>query len=145
MLVLGKGGAGRAVALAFENLGVEPLILSRNDPEWDRVQSIAEQYQFIINATGSEDLPIQWDRIPLDTIAIDLRYYPKPKFLKEAERFGHLAVTGLQMLLYQGSRSFELWTGQPPPLEVMEGALMHTVRKFAGEGGELIISAHKKD
>ncbi|MFC2074679.1 shikimate dehydrogenase family protein [Bdellovibrionota bacterium] len=124
-LILGKGGAGRAASYALRALGGIPTILSRKDENWPKINKLASKNDLIINATGSDDIPLEWGKIPTETLAIDLRYYPlRPRFLKEAEAFGHISLNGLQMLLFQGAKSFEIWTGKEAPLEVMREHLL---------------------
>ena len=66
-----------------------------------------------------EDLPL-----PSHLTVFDLVYNPeRTKLLRQAEAAGARTIGGLGMLLHQGARAFELWTGQKPPLEVMRKAL----------------------
>jgi shikimate dehydrogenase len=62
---------------------------------------------------------------PRQAIAYDLIYAPRETgFLRLAKAAGAQTLDGLQMLVYQGAHSFELWTGQPAPVETMfEAAL----------------------
>ncbi|HSU53667.1 MAG TPA: shikimate dehydrogenase, partial [Candidatus Dormibacteraeota bacterium] len=48
-------------------------------------------------------------------------------FLKAAKSAGCRATNGLGMLLYQGAKALEIWTGQPAPVEVMRRALEQNV------------------
>lgn len=55
---------------------------------------------------------------------LDMVYAPRrTELLAAAEEAGATAIGGLSMLLYQGARSFELWTGQPAPISAMRRAL----------------------
>lgn len=55
---------------------------------------------------------------------LDMVYTPKwTELLNSAERAGAAPVSGLSMLVYQGARSFELWTGRPAPIDVMKRAV----------------------
>ena len=49
--------------------------------------------------------------------------YPHSEFVRQAQNHGHPAATGASMLLYQGAKSFEIWTGSPAPVETMRIAL----------------------
>jgi shikimate dehydrogenase len=80
-----------------------------------------------VNATplgaGGESLPLP----PLgpDTVAVDLLYHPsQTAFLHAAREAGASAFGGLGLLLHQAALSFELWTGQVAPLEVMSAAAL---------------------
>ncbi|MCM8782437.1 MAG: shikimate dehydrogenase, partial [Candidatus Omnitrophica bacterium] len=53
----------------------------------------------------------------------DIVYNNDTKLLRTCRKKGIKAVGGLSMLLYQGMRTFELWTGKRPPVEVMRKAL----------------------
>ncbi len=58
----------------------------------------------------------------------DLIYNPpETKLLRSAKAHGLRAANGLTMLLYQGVRAFELWTGRPAPIDVMRSALIRQV------------------
>lgn len=98
----------------------------------------------VVNATplGRGDLA---DRTPLpdpgrlspDTLVFDLTYGPGPsRLLQESEAAGLPVSDGLGMLLHQGARSFELWTGLPAPIEVMRDALRHAAAEPAAEAEE---------
>jgi len=54
----------------------------------------------------------------------DMVYTPRwTDLLNAARDAGATVVSGLSMLLYQGAKSFELWTGRPAPIEIMRQAL----------------------
>ncbi|NIX14332.1 MAG: shikimate dehydrogenase [Candidatus Dadabacteria bacterium] len=74
--------------------------------------------------TGHEELKIALDSLHKNSSVYDLVYNPKEtRLVKEAKTLGHNASTGLGMLLYQGAESFELWTGEKAPIDVMKQAL----------------------
>jgi len=57
-------------------------------------------------------------------VVVDLVYQPEETpFLRMARAMGAKTVTGLTMLVYQGARSFEIWTGRPAPVAVMKQAI----------------------
>lgn len=101
------------------------------------MKNAVEDADIIINATplGMKDK----DPIPIDTNLIgkgqklfDLIYNPKEtKLMKEAQMKGCEVSNGLMMLLYQGMKSFEIWTGIRPPEEVMKKKLESRV--FGGK------------
>jgi shikimate dehydrogenase len=85
-------------------------------------------YDLLINATAIGLSPMQYDTCPIDpsliqpqTVVFDLLYLPT-RLQREASVRGARSLDGLAMLVYQGALSFELWTGQPAPLEVMFAA-----------------------
>ena len=64
--------------------------------------------------------PILEDLIPGDCLVYDIVYNPEDTpLLKAARHAGARTLGGLPMLVYQGAAAFELWTGQPAPVEVM--------------------------
>jgi shikimate dehydrogenase len=153
VLLLGAGGAGRTTALKLAADGVAELFLVNRTPA--KVTALAEEVSqrfpmvrtkvgypdakdavdLIVNATSlglkSDDL------VPLDASLFSLRqagavydmiYRPaETPLLKAARAAGCKAANGLGMLLYQGAKALELWSGQQPPIEVMRDALRKNV------------------
>src|ERR671934_1210386 len=123
VLVLGRGGAARAVAVALEDAGAASIRLaSRSDPEWPPPAGDAT---ILVNATPLRDeVPVA--PRPGDQV-VDLAYRPdgRPTALVAAARAAgcHTVVDGLEILVRQGAASFELWTGVPAPLDVMRAAV----------------------
>jgi shikimate dehydrogenase len=85
-------------------------------------------YDLLINATAVGLSPMHYDTSPLDpalirpgTFVFDLLYQPT-RLQREAQARGARSLDGLAMLIYQGALSFELWTGQAAPLDVMFAA-----------------------
>ncbi|HHW03091.1 MAG TPA: shikimate dehydrogenase [Thermoanaerobacterales bacterium] len=107
----------------------------------DAWRNILHDMDIIVNTTsigmnGRGDLAqdIPWNNIKKDAVFFDVVYTPiETSFLKEAIRLGHRAVSGLYMLIYQGAKAFELWTGKKPPIELMEKTL---VAHFSEKGGK---------
>jgi shikimate dehydrogenase len=143
-LLYGGGGAARACALALAEAGASRLIVATRRPgAWDVVRAVTglpvevEPVDFadaatagkgaglIVNATpvgmGGEELPLP----PLtpDSVVVDLIYHPDVTPMLEAARAaGSRALGGVGMLIHQAGLSFELWTGTPPPWEIMREA-----------------------
>ena len=147
VLLLGAGGAGRTAALKLASSGVRKLFLvNRTQSKAAEVQAeIARRFSqvetslgfpsasvdLVLNATSlglkAEDpLPLDLRKYPLNqaAAAYDMIYRPaETPFLLEAKRAGCRTANGLGMLLYQGARALEIWTGQAAPIEVMKEAL----------------------
>lgn len=151
VLVLGAGGgAGRALAVkcALEKVAVLYLAnrtMERMDDVVRRarqlgtcvepvaladVMRVLDKVEVIINATSvglrpGDVLPLQPQRHHLvyDTIYNP----PETGLLRAARRVGARAANGLGMLLHQGARAWEIWTGRPAPLDVMRRALQAAV------------------
>lgn len=151
VLLLGAGGAGRTAALKLASAKVAELFLV------NRTQSKAEEIageierQFpdvkvsaghpegdvdlILNATSlglksGDASPLDENEFSLkQTRAVyDMIYRPaETALLKAAQAAGCRTANGLGMLLHQGAKAFEIWTGQPAPLAVMRRALEHNV------------------
>lgn len=89
----------------------------------------------LINATPigmkeNDPLLLSANAIHPGLLVYDLIYNPaETKLLKMAKEKGCKIANGLGMLLYQGARSFQLWTGLDAPLEVMRQALNQVVKK----------------
>lgn len=157
-LLLGAGGAARAVAYALAHAGVHVAVVNRTTEKAEALcRSVATSLGFasspaaggptahhfpealselapaadlIVNATSlglngpGDALP--WDRsVPFRAgqIVYDLVYTGQTPFLQLAAAHGAKAISGLGMLAYQGARAFELWTGQPAPVDVMLAAI----------------------
>lgn len=150
-LLLGAGGAARAVIVALQEMGVRYLTIANRTVAKARDlaaelaglgamridvvaldsldSSLPDDVDLLINSTA-----IGWhdDEIPLapvvlatlmaNALVVDLTYR-ETALLKAARALGNPILDGSGMLLYQGVRAFELWTGEIAPVEVMRAAL----------------------
>lgn len=150
-LILGAGGAARAVAVALGMEGVNSIRIanrtgtradaiasSLNDSgpphietvPWDDLPKVIGDVELVVNATSigwhGDDLPIAaelLDQLPSGACVFDLTY--RDTALIRAARIRRIAVAdGLGMLIHQGARSLELWTGRSPPIHVMREAVL---------------------
>jgi shikimate dehydrogenase len=141
VLILGAGGAARAIAFAILEKGGQVAVtdvdrdkaLALSRKLW--VEVVAPDYlgeypaEVLINATPVGMEPKSGD-IPLDPallgnfrVVMDIVYKPlETRLLQEARTRGCQVIDGLRMLIHQGAAQFELWTGKPAPLEVMARA-----------------------
>ena len=127
--IVGAGGAARAVASVLQpvasgvwvlarraeqaRLLCEDLGIERGGPAGlDRLGALISRLDLVVNA-APVDLPAPAGGLPV----FDLRYRHSPQ--------------GLAMLLYQGAAAFEIWTGQPAPLDVMRAALQRAAEGAA--------------
>ncbi|HXA27181.1 MAG TPA: shikimate dehydrogenase [Candidatus Angelobacter sp.] len=139
VVVLGAGGAARAVMLAMQRCGVGSIaVMSRRRQEdiaqgslpWDH-QALRDHLStagptHLVNATpvGLGDLPLDVDELPDSCTVIDLRYrYTPTDLIPTARTRGLSAADGREMLLQQGMLSFQLWTGEHPPYAAARQAL----------------------
>jgi len=151
-IVFGTGGATKAIIHALKACNVSEIILiSRNpagstefqDREEIRVEgynswtAFAGEASLIVNATPlgmshkSGEAPIhEEEKNSLSgKICYDIIYNPvKTRFLSLAEEAGARTIGGLEMLIHQGSRSFELWTGKPFPIDEVRNKLHEAIK-----------------
>ncbi len=144
VVLLGAGGAARAVAAALLGMGVGRLVIANRTPE--RATAIQRQYPAIATATGiadrdlaaalsdtallinatsvglhGDEIPIAaelLDLLPPSAVVYDLIYRPTALLCAAQER-NVRAVDGLGMLIRQGALAWEAWTGRAAPLNVM--------------------------
>jgi len=149
-LVLGCGGASRAVVVALQELGCHDInVVGRNQDKlrdfqnslpiniqthcWQKLQDLIPLSNIVVNSTPmgmypqSDISPVEqrfWEKIKPDLIAYDLIYRPSPTlFLQQAAEQGALTIDGREMLVQQGAAAFKIWTGETAPVEVMRKAL----------------------
>lgn len=142
-LVVGAGGAARAVVVALAGAGAAEIVVANRTPsraeeaaalapEVARAGSAdeADSLELIVNATpqgmaGDLSLPVQAAALGPGQLVVDLVYHPAHTPLVEAARErGAAAANGLGMLIHQAAHAFRLWTGEDPPLEVMSAAAL---------------------
>lgn len=121
-LIIGTGGASKAVAYALEQLDIEPFFVSRNAGHnilsYDQLdKEMFESFDIIVNATPLGTSPnidecpaIPYEYFSAKQIAFDLIYNPEETlFLKKAKQQGAVTKNGLDMLIYQAERAWEIW------------------------------------
>lgn len=121
-LVLGTGGASKAVCVGLEQLGIRPLLVSRTEGKGDLTYAgitpeIMAQNNVIVNTTPlgmyphmdeCPDLP--YDCMNSDFLCYDLLYNPDVTlFMKRAAEHGAVTKNGLEMLLLQAFVSWDIW------------------------------------
>lgn len=124
-LVLGTGGASKAVVAALKDAGADVVVRGRRDAGWP---PSTEGFDVLVNATPVKDELVVEPRAGMQVV--DLAYLAdgRPTALIEAARAldCHPCVDGLDILLAQGAAAFERWTGEPAPLVAMRRALRGT-------------------
>lgn len=122
-LILGTGGASKAVAYALEQLGIKILYVSRtpkgeNQINYEDVnQYVMKHHLLIINTTPIGTFPnigeapeIPYEYLTHQHFLYDLVYNPaETEFLKHAKTAGAIAVNGEQMLKIQAEEAWEIW------------------------------------
>jgi len=142
-LVLGAGGAARAAIWALLWEGAKKVDVWNRTPE--RAEAICaelggepviaprqSEYDLIVNTSaaglGGEDpfehLPLRRDGFTDHQTVVDMVYGERrSRLLKASEGARAAVVDGLEILVQQGARSLEIWTGRRPDLDVMREAV----------------------
>jgi shikimate dehydrogenase len=150
-LLLGTGGAGRVAALKLASERVSELFLVNRTSS--KAEALAAEIQLlfpntktvvgyadhpvdlVLNATSlglKADDPLPWSQTEYSLaqagFVYDMIYRPvETPFLQAAKAAGCRVANGLGMLLYQGAKALELWSGQKPPILIMRAALRKNV------------------
>lgn len=121
-LILGTGGAAKAVAFALRKLKIEYDFVSRSGNEElfgyaDLTKDVFNDYHIIINTTPVGTFPnvnecpeLNYTLFTKKHIAYDLVYNPEEtRFLLEAKENGATTINGYKMLVYQAERAWKIW------------------------------------
>lgn len=126
-LILGTGGASKAVAYVFRSLGIDVIYCSRN-PKSNKEFSYSQLNQHMVNACKvivnctplgtfpnvNESIILPFEYLTKEHLVIDLIYNPsKTLFLKQAEEFGATILNGESMLKEQALKAWEIWNEKP--------------------------------
>lgn len=158
VLVIGCGGAGRAIAFQLALEGARTLLSNRNKTKAERLageirdktgmQVRATDYtkaaledalkdsDVLINATSAGMLPnanetvVPAGIIPPKVAVMDIVYNPlRTRLLKEASERGCKTIDGTGMLVHQGAESLKIWIDVKPPAEAMKKAVLEALKK----------------
>ncbi|MEM2972262.1 MAG: shikimate dehydrogenase [Candidatus Bathyarchaeia archaeon] len=159
IIILGAGGAARAVAFALCKEAKSTLILNRTV---EKAKNLAEELSktlgktvrhgrldyetlakemanadILVNATSlgmaphENETPVDKALLRRNLTVFDLVYNPpETRLLGEAKTVGAKTVDGLFMLVYQGALSFEIWTGKKAPIDVMMKACRESLENL---------------
>lgn len=124
-LILGTGGASKAINYGLKSLGLETVYVSRYErPKTIQYESITpeviKEYNVIVNCTPigmypkTEECPnLPYEAMDENTILYDLIYNPdETLFMKRGAQYGAQTKNGLEMLLLQAFASWEFWNGK---------------------------------
>lgn len=153
VLVLGYGGAARAVVVGCQQLGCGSIHIVGRNPQklrdfhqswanfpglvavhpWEHLTTLLPHTDLVVNTTPLGTTPdINVSPVELSAtvslksgaIAYDLIYNPaKTLFLQQSEQQGAIIINGLEMLVQQGAAALEIWIDRPAPLAIMRQAL----------------------
>jgi shikimate dehydrogenase len=143
-IVVGAGGGARACIHALKKEGVDVTVMARDD---SKASAIADEFGISSTTLDSDNRTLKTDILinatPLGTkgererdsvataeelgsvkLVYDLVYNPsETRLLREAKTAGAKTLGGLEMLIAQGARQFEIWTGGEAPVEEMKAAI----------------------
>ena len=149
VLLLGAGGSARAVVTSLSNVGaISKLVVANRTSSKslelckladlhglncsvssiEEAKAIAKHFDLIVNATSvglqSNESILDSEDIDGNSTVYDLVYRPvMTKLLENAQEKGARIIYGYEMLLEQGARAFEIWTGLKAPIPAMKKAL----------------------
>ena len=158
VVILGAGGASRAISFILAERGSSLVILNRT---WNKAKictdRISEIFQseatalkldrenlaaalskadILVNATSVgmspniDETPVTSDLLRPNLVVYDIVNNPtKTRLQREAEAVGATAISGLDMLLWQGALAFEKWTGLKAPIGVMRQEVIKVLQR----------------
>jgi shikimate dehydrogenase len=153
-LLVGAGGAAKAVAGALARSGVKSLYLSNRSAARAEylaralksryttlrvdlaspaeAEKVLPHCDWVIQATSvglkkEDPSPLSLRGARPSLWVVDLIYHRETAFLRQAKNLGLRNLDGIGMLLHQGALSFERWTGKKAPLSVMRKALLNSL------------------
>ncbi|MEM2816303.1 MAG: shikimate dehydrogenase [Candidatus Bathyarchaeia archaeon] len=162
ILLLGAGGAGKAIAFQLAREAEELRILNRNGYKAKQLADKLEKTfhkkilgehlsqttlnewikdaDVLINATSigmhpkDNQTPVDRGLLRPELTVMDIVYNPlETKLLREAKSLGAKVVYGVEMLIFQGAASFEIWWKRPAPVDVMREAVMNKLVRERAE------------
>ena len=155
VLLLGAGGAAKAIAFSLAKEVDELCILNRDAVKARELASVLEPFgkkivgnelspkqlqqelqdsDVLINATSVGMTPyasesiVKPDWLKPELTVMDIVYNPvETKLIRDAKASGAQVINGVEMLLYQGAASFEIWAGGKAPVDVMRKAALKQI------------------
>ncbi|HEY8342982.1 MAG TPA: shikimate dehydrogenase [Calditerricola sp.] len=153
VLILGAGGAARAVAISLARCGAPRIAIANRTPEkaaelaahvasyadaWavppERLADAVREATLLVNTTSvgmvphADETPLPPEWLHDGLVVSDLVYRPlKTRLLREAEARGLVTHGGLGMLIHQGALAFERWTGRSAPVALMRDAALRAL------------------
>ena len=150
-LVLGAGGAARAVIYGLQRRGAEKILVANRTPDktaqlaadfgteivaWEDREKMARDAGLLVNTTsagmtGKPPLAFNVGILPIDALVCDIVYNPlRTALLQDAAARGNIAVEGLGMLLHQARPAFARWTGIMPEVTTeLRGKLLERLTR----------------
>jgi len=158
IIVLGAGGAARAISFILAQEGANLIIINRTigkareqavkisqifqrevgtlPLDRENLKKALEKANILINATSvgmspnANETLVDSELIKPSLVVFDIVYNPfKTRLLREAERAGAQTISGVEMLVWQGASAFEKWTGVEAPVKLMREEVVKDVGK----------------
>ncbi len=142
VLIIGAGGAARAIAYTLKQDGADIIIANRSARRAEdlaaeiggagydicHLKRLATGSEIIINCTSvgmreGDPRLLEPDIFRQGQVVFDIVYNRETELLQDARRAGAIALDGVMMLVYQGAKALHIWTGKRAPVEVMETAV----------------------
>ncbi|TGC09796.1 shikimate dehydrogenase [Methanolobus halotolerans] len=150
LLIVGAGGASRAIAFQLAKDGANITIANRTEQKaidlasdisfiatsargcgLENIKELIMESDILINCTtmgmhpNTEGTIATSEEMHPELTVLDIVYNPlETRLLKEAKKAGAKAITGEMMLIYQGAEAFRIWTGVEPPVSTMKKAVL---------------------
>jgi shikimate dehydrogenase len=150
ILIIGAGGAAKAIYYTLASLGVRKIDLTNRSEQKaiDMIESCSfvveshyctlpkaglnlQQYDVVIQTTSIgmfpkvEESPLKIDAVKTGAVFSDIIYNPlQTSFLKQAQQNGAIVQNGMEMFVYQGALAFQKWTGITPNTELMKKVVL---------------------
>jgi shikimate dehydrogenase len=147
VILLGAGGAARAIGFGLKEKGCQVIIFNRSQ---NRAEVLAEELgcvhhplscfgemdgDILVNATSvgmyplDAESPIPKEILKEGMVVMDIVYRPlRTRLLREAEQQGCITIDGLEMLAHQGAAQLEIWTGKKPDISEIKNDLRRVLR-----------------
>ena len=160
MVILGAGGASRAISFILAERGANLVILNRQlELDWaeelarrisqtfkkevkalkldeENLTMALDKADILVNATSVgmspdiDETPVPAQLLKPGLVVFDIVYNPiKTRLLREAEAAGAKTISGIDMLVWQGASSVEIWTGLKEPVELMREEAIKVLQK----------------
>ena len=153
-LIIGAGGAARAIAYTLQQEGAEISIANRSINKAQELaaqvgacgfglsdlERLVDKADIIINCTSvgmreGDPRLLRTGLLKSSQAAFDIIYNRETELLQDARATGAVSVDGVMMLVHQGAKALEIWTGKGAPLRVMERAVREALRaRQTGQG-----------
>lgn len=155
-VLLGAGGAARAVIWGLVKAGAKEVVLGVRNPA--KAESLAAEFssygRVTVSYWESEEFtqvladcallvnttplgmtpkvdacpPVDWSKVKPSAVVYDIIYTPaETVFLRQAREHGHMIINGEEMLAGQGAAALQKWTGCEPDIEIMQEALRNAL------------------